>query len=557
MEEIDSSIKIKKSKIAIGHKKFYVIVKNKIVYAYIRERKYLLQDILANTIKYETHDLSVASRFIAYKKPKGIYIALPNPTFTYLNRPNVFIKSSLGNIIYFRDLNREKIVEYHNYLNKTSIPHSSIVIDKNVLSPNDISSNVFVAVKDDLSPNKEFYFISDSEMPIANTGAKPILTYGFSKNNVYNYFDVNVCSCFADIKEFLNNDLNYNKNNFSMTTARQSTPEFTCRLIQMNVFGPISFLDSDKAKVMSKESSEVFMKSINTYTNLRHELIPFLYSAFKRIRLDDRKVYTQEKNYIIVDNQILIAPIYTEVEKITNQKFIQIELDGVYYDFLSHERFSKNIVSRFYSISRMPILVKAGSIIPLVRKPDFVEYDIYIYPGASNEYVLHYDEYIQDNKVKYAYSILKLEYTKTKSTLTMIPNSIKSLLPQTITLKFVNVKNNCTFNVVGSEYDYNYSIETKTTNLIIKNTDKLIDITMENENGNEIKRNEEFLDKVLIKFFSFIDCNEKEKTIYKYKIRPYLHEPYSSIVSRIEKHVKFLNKKQLKKLYKVIEMYKK
>lgn len=555
MRPLDDSIKIKKIR-SIGTTKFYVTTKTKVTYVVINDKKYILDDIIRNAESFENIDLKNTNKFLVYKKGKSSFISLPEDGFTYLNRSNVLLKKQLGNIIYFRDITREELLERVKILFKMNMPVSSIILDDKVIENSDLK-DIEITYTNDLSPNNNFFFINDNNIKVSNTGVKQVLTFGFSRNNSLNCFDVNMCNTFSDLKHYLTLDFNYNKNYFNNKNYKPSSNEFIVRLTQLNTFLPVMLFDYNKVNDIALNEDDDYLNIIIKYSTLRHRLIPFLYSSFKNKRLYYKEVYKQTISTLEVDNQLLLFPIYAEVDKVTKQRLIPVTLSDIYYDFQTHEKYKHGISNNFFPIDTMPLFAKSGSIIPLDVLNKEKEYEILIFPNKSTEYIFHYDEYVVDEIVRHAYSTFKLDYSTNKLLLTITPHSIDELLPKILYLNFVNIKKNSTITVNGTTFKQEYNQEKKHFLIDVFETNNIIEIEITNEFGLELDRTNEFIDKKLKKFFEHIDCDDKEKTIYKYKIRPYLHESIDSIITRIDKQIKFINNKHKKSLYKMLEMYKK
>lgn len=555
MKPIDSNKLIRNSKSSLGLGDFYFTLRNKTIYLHIKDKKYNIDELSNLAISFEVINLKINNKFIVYKKGKNIFVSLADGDFTYLNRNNVLLKPYLGNVVYLRNLSREEVIEKCKALNKLDVPISNLILDYKVVDSSDVNG-INITFQNDVSSSNPFYFLDNSLINISNTGAKPIITYGFSRNNSLNYFDVPICNNFTNLKEYLSSDLNYNKSFFSPRDVQEVTTEFVCRYAQVNIFLPIMFFDHYKAKVIELSQNSIYLSSIVKYSKLRHRLIPFLYSVFKSKRIFFKDVYKQFGNEILIADQLLISPITNEMDKSINQNFVSIDLDDVYYDIQTEEKFLSGTINDFFGIDKIPLYAKAGSIIPLAILNGNNDYEIIVYPGASNEFILHYDEYVLDDVVRHAYSTFKLSYVSNKMVLTITPNLIKELAPSVFHLSFVNIKKNSNVVVKGSEHKIDYNSDKKYVLVDILETTNLVEIEITNEYNVELDRSKEYLDVKLKQFFNRIDCDDKQRLIYKYKIRPYLHESLESIIYRIEKYIKFINKKQKKNLYKMISMYK-
>ncbi len=552
---INPNYRIRKTKSAVGVTNFNVKVRAGLANVFIKDKRMLLKELMNVSTLFEETNLSTNAKYICYRKNQNYFVAIPRGDFTYLNQVNVVQRNDLGNIVYFRDVTKEDFIEKNKILSKLSVPISKYIFD-NKISEED---NINVSYTNDLSPNNAFYFINDNNLKVVNTGAKPVLTYGFSRNNTLNYFDINMTDNFLELKSYSNSDLNYNKNYFNPKSTKEFDMEFLIRYIQFNTFLPIAFYDNgEMQKITTSEDDEMF-NIVLRYMKLRHRLIPFLYGAFKEKRIKNINPYEHFENQILFNKQLMFVPIFSNVDTTTKQKFLNILFDNTYYDLVTGEKFNSNTY-QFYQLDTMPMFARKGSIIPLSvlnKGNKITEYEMKIYPGEDNEYDLHYDEYISNGMIKHAKTKFELDYATTKLILTIKPDSVKEYLPDVFHINFVNIRSNSIVAVHGSEFKVDYNLEKKFLLIDILDTSNNVTIEITNTFGLELDRSAEFYNTKLETLFKNMKCTEKEYQIFKYKIRPYLHESLDSIKSRIDKHIKFLNKKQRHNIIHMLELYKK
>lgn len=544
---IPQNNRLNKTNNLVGAVNFHVKIHKDTELVTIQGKKYSLIQLINSSTTFEDINLSNPSKFLTFKKGNNHFVSISQNTYIFLNKHNVIQKNTLESYIYFRDITIHDFTEKKKVLFKLDLPISHFIFD-NKLTDMKLDN---ITIKNDLSDTNAFYFL-DEDIKISNTGAKPILTYGFSKNNTLNYFDVSNINNFNDFKNFLTSNLNYNKY-FKYHYSKEMTKDFFIRKIQFNLLSQIYFIDYDELKKFEFEENNYLFDIIVKYTQLRHMLIPTLYSAFKEQRINNVRIYNNSKNQIIFNNQLLYVPVFTGVDSQINQKALNINIDDIYYDFHTGEKFTKNTF-QFYTLDKMPLFVKKGSIIPLSKKES--EYSVNIYPGCDKEYLLHYDDYIKNNSIHYAFSKFNLIYAQTKIKLTITPHSILDLLPNKISLNFINLKHTSIVKVDGSEFEVDYNIENKILVIHLKDLSNVIKVDIENISGLEMERSMEFYNKKLEDFFDNLNCNEKENQIYKYKIKPYLHESLDILQIRINKHLKFINSNNRKKLIKMLELYK-
>ncbi len=556
MYPVDVNKMVKNTRSSIGFPKFYFSLKNRMIYFNFRDKKYSIDELIRLASDFQSIDLKVTSRFLVYKKGSNIFVSLPEGDYTYLNRNNVFLKKHLGNTLYMQGLDKNQVLEKCKMLTKSEFPISNIVLDENIID-NDELKGINLTYKNDLSPNNPFYFVDNSSLKISNTGVKPILTKGFSRNNMLNYFDINISNNYNQLINYLTNDLNYNKHYFNELISTECSLEFLCRLVQINCFMPVMFFENNKCSVLEFNEDNIYFKTVIKYAKLRHRLIPFLYSVFKSKRVFYKDVYKRLGDHLLVGDIFLIAPIVSEIDKSINQNFVNIKFDNIYYDIQSEEKFYNGNIQDFFGIDKLPVYAAAGSILPLAINNDSHDYEVIVYPNGNKEFTLHYDEYVVGGDVHHAYSIFKVTYQKNKMVFTITPHLIKELAPTVFRLNFINIKKDSNVVVTGSTHKIDYNNDKKYLLIDINDTMNDVEVVITNNYGVEIDRCEEYLDNKLINYFNNFDLDSKEKLVYKYKVRPYLHENLEGITSRIDKHIKFINKKQKKNLYKMIAMYKK
>ncbi|MFI3328931.1 MAG: hypothetical protein R3Y05_00440 [bacterium] len=554
---------VKKGKSTMGVPALNILVKGDIVYLYILEKRYLISTLFEEAKNFDNINLLDTSKYLMYKKNEHFFVALRRDDFTYINPKNIVPRSFLGPIFYFKNMNEMQYNDSLKSFSRYNVPTYASILDNKIDIDEKLISENFVVFKNDFNQQNNFYFTDDPTINIQVNSRKPIITYGFSRNNSKNYFDVNISNTFENLKNYIKADLNYNKNYFNHEDATDRDAQLVLRSIQLSLFLPILFVDFSYLKSIPFDEGNILFKTFIKYLKLRQRFIPFLYSSFKNTRYNNVDSYIQNFNQITVNKQLLIIPIHTEIDPYTNQTPLSILFDDVCYDFISGERYEKERIYELYAIDEMPIFALPGSIIPLfldnvsARNKLPLEYEIKIYPGANKEYTLYYDEYIENNVIKQSITTFDLKYKNNNLLLKIKTNALESVLPTVLHLNFINIKKDSSVRVNGTKYNLNYKTEDKILTLDIFEINNNIEIEIINRYGLEISRKQEFLEKKLYHFFNTSSCTNKEKIIYKYKVKPFLHEPVDSLMSRINKHTKFIPAKQRKNIQKIIEMYKK
>lgn len=194
--------------------------------------------------------------------------------------------------------------------------------------------------------------------------------------------------------------------------------ELYMRYVQLGVYSPILRLSSQAGKYYKREpwawDAKTF-KIVHDYLNLRHKLIPYLYSEarkystigsplvqplyYKYPETYDEPLY---KNEYYFGTELFISPIVTPKDSIMNRVVHRIFLPkGVWYDFKTGKKFpGGNRYVTFYKDEDYPVFARTGAIIPLAvldpanpndtSSPKTLE--IHIFPGRSNTYKLYEDD---------------------------------------------------------------------------------------------------------------------------------------------------------------------
>ncbi len=441
---IDKNYKIKKSKTAVGTQLFNVKLKKNIIIVNIFDRKIPLDHLIKNAVEYETLQLSTTNKILSFKKNNNYFIAMPNEdnNYLYLNKKNTIRQYDLGNILYLGTLNHYDLIDAVIELNNLHVPFTKVVLDNAI---QDTSKFPFSITRvNSLSPNNAFYFINNNSFEPGEFTNKQILTYGLSKNNSKNYFDINMSNNFNELKNYLNFDLNYNKNYFIYKPKKEynTTIEFTLRLIQFNCVLPVMYVDHNKTSLIDYSNDNYHFKVLRKFLNLRHRILPFLYSGFSSSEDYNINMYSKIENGLIIHKDLLVFPIYTENNKYTNVHFIKMNFDSIYYNLETKEKVSTTIYD-YFGINKMPLYAKAGSIIPFTipNASKQQKYELQIYPNNNNQFLLHYNDR-EEQGVEHAYTKINLTYTPTKISLTLKTLSNKVLQPKIFRFNFVNIKKN-------------------------------------------------------------------------------------------------------------------
>lgn len=194
--------------------------------------------------------------------------------------------------------------------------------------------------------------------------------------------------------------------------------ELYTRFVQLGTYSPIFRFSSKGGHYYKREPWRWDVKTrkiVKDYTNLRHKMIPYLYSeAYKYSRtglplvqplyyrypeLYDEPTY---KNEYYFGTELFIAPITERKDPVMNRTVTKLFLpNGMWYDFKTGKKFpgGKRYIS-FFQDEDYPVFAKQGAIIPeaiipdekrnFTGNPDAME--IHIFPGKNNTYKLYEDD---------------------------------------------------------------------------------------------------------------------------------------------------------------------
>ena len=211
--------------------------------------------------------------------------------------------------------------------------------------------------------------------------------------------------------------------------------ELYIRYIEFSCFSPI-FRFASKRGVYYKR--EPWAWDIKTYTiakdycNLRHRLIPYLYTEAYNYHKNGRpliqpiyyaypEVYDEPlyRNSYYFGKELFVVPITKPKDQLINRSVERIFLPkGVWYDFRSGKKFIGNKrYIMFYKEEEYPLFVKAGGIVPLANIDDDINntevpksMEIEVFPGANNTYMLYEDDGTTKNYENGEYAISAIDY---------------------------------------------------------------------------------------------------------------------------------------------------
>lgn len=180
-------------------------------------------------------------------------------------------------------------------------------------------------------------------------------------------------------------------------------------------------------------------KSVVYYTNLRYDLMPYIYSLAGMTHFDDYTVmrpmvmdFTADKATRNIGDQymfgdaFLVAPVY---EFNARSREVYFPKGAVWYDFYTGKVVSDGGETKVAAApyERMPLFVRSGSIVPFgpamqysdQRPADVINLYVYTGSGSDSKFTLYEDENLNYNYEKGAYAMIPFTFDNATSTLTI------------------------------------------------------------------------------------------------------------------------------------------
>ena len=183
----------------------------------------------------------------------------------------------------------------------------------------------------------------------------------------------------------------------------KGNPELYTRWVEFGVFSPINRLHSTRDK-WSKEPwlyGQEAEKIVTKFLQLRHRLLPYLYTANVRTARDgmplimpmyylhDCKEAYEAKNQYYFGTEMIVAPVVNKRNK-EGLSPVSVWLpEGRWTDFFTGETFAGNhTYELFVPLDRIPVFVKEGGIIPLLtdakdNNQEFKSLEVRFYAGEG------------------------------------------------------------------------------------------------------------------------------------------------------------------------------
>lgn len=277
--------------------------------------------------------------------------------------------------------------------------------------------------------------------------------------------------------------------------------ELTARWIQFGVFSPVNRLHSCEHPLVGKEPwnfSAQTEETMKRFLRLRHALIPYLYTMnyrtykygepivapmYYRYPSDGRAYEKRFRNEFMFGTEMLAVPITSHSDGATLMGAATGFLpEGEWFDFFSGRHYSGGQITSFYrGLCEMPVLVKAGGIVPMsAEKPHNGTENpqsmlIKVFAGADNSFDLYEDDGISKNYEKGAYAVtgIRLVHSEMPELCIAAPKGDVSVLPKSrdYAIEFIGYEDCRRFAVTenGAEKDFECSCENGKITVTVKN----------------------------------------------------------------------------------------
>jgi len=227
--------------------------------------------------------------------------------------------------------------------------------------------------------------------------------------------------------------------------------ELYTRWLQVGAFLPMfrsHGTDTPREPWFFGEPGTLYYDAIVQAIDLRYQLLPYIYSLAGHVSLDNASflrpvafAFPRDRNthdlktQFLVGNELMIAPVLTAQQfgpdstpltGTTHERAVYLPRDATWIDFWSGQQFTGGqTINVDTPISRIPVFVKAGSIIPIgptlryaADKPD-APIELRIYAGADGEFSLYEDEGDGYGYEKGRFTTIPMRWDESRGTLTI------------------------------------------------------------------------------------------------------------------------------------------
>ncbi len=180
------------------------------------------------------------------------------------------------------------------------------------------------------------------------------------------------------------------------------------RWMQFSCFTPMMRAHHAGGESVPFSYTEIMVNGMRHYIELRYQLLPYIYTAYYESFLNGIPImrpmfwhYPEDKNTYSIKDQylfgewLLVAPVIKECE---NKRMVYLP-EGIWYDWdYGYEYEGGSTIEVYAPQNRIPVLVKAGAILPMVKglkNTDEMNYhrmEVQIYPSVHSEYTMYADD---------------------------------------------------------------------------------------------------------------------------------------------------------------------
>jgi alpha-D-xyloside xylohydrolase len=255
-----------------------------------------------------------------------------------------------------------------------------------------------------------------------------------------------ISSTWAKFQDQLSGGLNYSLSGMPYWTtdiggyfytdwSTAANNELMIRWFQYGAFCPIFRIHGQGEKALVSTSfTQATKDNLAATDRLRYRLMPYIYSNAWKVTNENYSMmrhlimdYRTDANVKSIDNQflfgqsMLINPVTTAG---VTQRSVYLPA-GNWYDFWTGKQYTgSQTITADAPISKIPVFVKAGSIIPM--GPDIMyatqsvdPTEIRIYRGSNGSFTLYEDEGDNHNYEKGGYSVIPFSYNEAAKELTI------------------------------------------------------------------------------------------------------------------------------------------
>jgi len=264
---------------------------------------------------------------------------------------------------------------------------------------------------------------------------------------------------------------------------------------QFGAFSPINRIHCTNNPFMSKEPwnfNEIAEKVLVRFMQLRHELIPYIYTMNYKCWADNitlvRPLYYYEPNHgcpneYFFGDDLVVAPITSPSDKATLMGKTRMFMPkGVWFDFFNGRKYAgERNYTVYRDIYNIPVFARAGAIIPQavingsndISNPKHLKLDIF--PEDNGKFVLYEDDGISLKYKQGDCTTTEMLWDWSKNPVFTIKKPVGNLehIPnkRDYTLRFRKVNNCKEIAVTVGGKAVEYTAEYKDETLIITVTD--------------------------------------------------------------------------------------